>query len=77
MRIYLGSTALIFACGLVIGAALAWALTRWYFIRVLRGIQRRVKLLAASGVDFGYGNALSDGICTPRRIKTELKRRKL
>lgn len=47
LTVYIGTAHLIFACGLACGGLLGWALTRWYFIRLLRGIQRRV----ASTVD--------------------------
>lgn len=42
MRIYIGTAALQIGLGLAIGLLLGWALTRAYFVALLRRIQRRV-----------------------------------
>ena len=86
MRVYIGTAALQIGLGVAIGLLLGWALTRAYFVALLRRIQRRIGAVktgtlhdgvrvtpTADGKSFtiSSANIYSDG------LETELRRRKL
>ena len=72
-RIYIGTAAQLLGTGALIGVLLGWLLTRWYFVGILRRIQRKVaSLRVAQSLDAPAAERIAR-----HELETELRRRKL